>query len=1091
MKFFPSYFSRFILSLVFVSSFFILTQCQNLEDNQELALVEMKDQFLNPPQEVKPWTYWYWINNHISKDGITKDLETMANLGIGAALIGNIYLPNQPEDGKVPMLSEEWKELTQYAIREGGRLGVDIGLFNSPGWSQSGGPWNDVSNSMRYLTSSEFKVEGGDSISMQLTTPSVDFEDVSLIAFPSKFSNDFDLEPFQVEANANIPNLENLLDNDVTTSVYFSDAKQLSLTFSTQKPQTIRSLKLTPSPTTFTMNVKVLAEIDGQWKDIRSFEFDRRNDMDQLGFEDYPPVVVAFPEVTAKRFKLELSQISPTLKIRKAGLASVSFLSEAYMDFYIEKQLAKMHQTPLPLDEAYKWPHQNEPVGDDLVVANSEIIDISEFLSDDGVLNWNAPEGNWTVLRMGMSPTGIINGPSAPNAAGLEVDKINKKALNQHFEAFVGDILSSMPPSERTALKYVVADSYETGSQNWTDGFQNTFKATYGYDPKTFFPVLTGRIVNSVEESNRFLWDLRRLVADQVAYKYVGGLRELCEENDLQLWLENYGHWGFPSEFLMYGGQSHLIGGEFWAEGDLGSIECRAASSAAHIYGKKQVSAESYTAGQEPYLRYPGRLKQRGDWSFTEGINHVVFHVYIQQPYDSLPGVNAWFGTEFNRHNTWFKESKPWIDYQRRSQLMLQQGQYVADIAYFIGEDSPKMTGVTKPELPKGYSFDYMNAEVIKERLTVKDGKITLPDGLSYKILVLPDSQTMRPELLEKIKKLVEQGANVMGNPPMSSPSLENYAEADEKVTSLSKELWGDDFVENNSIVNYKKGKLIPYQDIGSVLKDLKTQPDFKTEIEQPILWIHKTMKDTDIYFITNQSDEKITFDASFRVTGLQPELWDATKGTARVLPEFVENENYTTIPLELEASESGFVVFSKFSEHQPAEIKTNFPEAIVLKSIDSTWTVDFRNDVLEIDEQIQMKELADWTSFEREEIKYFSGTAKYKTNFVLEELPSSNPIFMDIGKADVMASIILNGKRVGGLWTAPWKIDVTEYLKAGENQLEIEVTNLWVNQLIKDNKRDKNDKQTWTLQPNPYKNESELQPSGLVGPVRLLTSDE
>src|SRR5690606_7476072 len=202
------------------------------------------------------------------------------------------------------------------------------------------------------------------------------------------------------------------------------------------------------------------------------------------------------------------------------------------------------------------------------------VIDISDKMDIDGNLSWDAPQGDWTVVRMGMTTTGIENHPAAPSAQGLEVDKINRKALQQHFEGFIGDILKSMPASERKAFKYVVADSYETGSQNWTDGFDEVFQKTYGYDPKAFLPVLTGRIVNSVEVSNRFLWDLRRLVADKVAYEYVGGLRELCEENGLQMWLENYGHWGFPSEFLMYGGQSNLIGGEFWAEGDLGSIEC-------------------------------------------------------------------------------------------------------------------------------------------------------------------------------------------------------------------------------------------------------------------------------------------------------------------------------------------------------------------------------------------------------------------------------------------------------------------------------------------------------------------------------------
>jgi hypothetical protein len=630
--------------------------------------------------------------------------------------------------------------------------------------------------------------------------------------------------------------------------------------------------------------------------------------------------------------------------------------------------------------------------------------------------------------------------------------------------------------------------SYETGSQNWTDDFGQTFKENYNYDPKPYLPVLTGTIVNSVEESNRFLWDLRRLIADKVAYDYVGGLRELCEENGLKMWLENYGHWGFPSEFLMYGGQSNLIGGEFWAEGDLGSIECRAASSAAHIYGKKQVSAESYTAAGNPYLRYPGLLKKRGDWSFTEGINHPVLHVYIQQPYDSIPGVNTWFGTEFNRHNTWFNKAKPWMDYQRRCQFMLQKGEYVADIAYFIGEHAPKMTGVKNPELPDGYSFDYINAEVIKSRISVKDGRITLPEGLSYKILVLPNIETMRPELLEKIKTLVAQGAAIMGNPPKKTPSLQNYPEADKKIEKLAKELWGKIYCGKEKVVNYGKGKVFLPMDLDKALGQLGSIPDLKTDSKQPVLWIHRKMEDKDIYFLTNQSDEVISFNASFRVQGMQPEFWEAITGSTRTLPQYSETNNYTTVPLKLEPAESGFIVFSKDSTgiNNDEQFK-NFGVAHTQKKINNQWNVRFKNDKIGIDKTILMDTLTDWSKIDDDEIKYFSGTVIYKTSFNLDKIPSDKRMFLNIGKANVLADININGSEVGGIWTAPWQIDVSDYLMEGKNTLEVRVTNLWVNQLIGDSRNSIENKKTWILL-NTYNSDSPLSPSGLVGPVKLIS---
>lgn len=1047
---------------------------------------QLKKNFKTPPENKKPWVYWYWINNHISKKGITKDLEAMSKIGIGAALIGNIYLDNV-EEGKVPMLSEKWKELTEHAIREGGRLGVDIGLFNSPGWSQSGGPWNDTSNSMRYLTSTEKIIEGGKEINIQLTKPTPDFEDVSLLAFPSK-KEQISGNTFQVSSDENIANLQNLSDQDLSTTIDLSGIKNANFIFKSQKPVSVRSLSITPSKSTLMMKVRLLAKREGTWEEIKSYEFDRRNAMDQLGFNDYPPVVVSFPEINTSELKLELHDINP-INSPQPGLSEIQFKSIPQLEYFVEKELGKMHQTPLPLEDAYKWPNQSEPKDKSSIIRTDSILDISNKLSEDGILKWKAPQGEWTLLRMGMTTTGIKNAPAAANAKGLEVDKINRKALRQHFEGFVGKILKDMPASDRKALKYVVGDSYETGSQNWTDDFARTFQEAYGYNPKEYLPVLTGRIVNSVDQSNRFLWDLRRLVADKVAYEYVGGLRELCEENGLQLWLENYGHWGFPSEFLLYGGQSNLIGGEFWAEGDLGSIECRAASSAAHIYGKNQVSAESYTAAQRPFLRYPGSLKKRGDWSFTEGINHVVFHVYIEQAYDSVPGVNAWFGTEFNRNNTWFNKAKSWIDYQRRNQVMLQSGNYVADIAYFIGDDAPKMTGVKNPKLPKGYSFDYINSDVIMNRLSVQNGRLTLPSGLSYRILVLPDVETIRPELLQKIQDLVSQGAVIMGQPPKRSPSLENYGEADKKVKALAQELWQKTGDSIKNVSEFENGKILMPMDLGVALDDLSEVPDFKTDKEVPVLWIHRHTPANEIYFITNQSDTVQSFKASFRVSDMKPEFWDATTGNMRFLPQYKKEENFISVPITMEPAQSGYIVFSK-TEKEPEQNLKNFGTASVIKKIENDWEVHFENEKTGIDKTIEMGSLTDWTKIEDQELKYFSGTATYTTSFKLKKMPFSKNIFLDIGKVNVIANVKLNGKKVGGLWTAPWQIDVSKFLKKGKNTLEIEVTNLWVNQLIKDAGRSKEDKKTWTLTPT-YDSKSELQPSGLVGPVRLVSFDE
>lgn len=308
----------------------------------------------------------------------------------------------------------------------------------------------------------------------------------------------------------------------------------------------------------------------------------------------------------------------------------------------------------------------------------------------------DVPAGEWAILRTGMASTGVTNSPAAPEATGLEIDKMNREHVRTHFDAFIGKILERIPEADRRSFKVVVQDSYETGGQNFTDDFIARFEKCYGYDPVPFLPVFEGVVVGSAETSERFLWDVRRMVADAVSYEYVGGMREVCHEHGLTTWLENYGHWGFPGEFLQYGGQSDDVAGEFWSEGELGDIENRAASSCAHIYGKSRVYAESFTCAGAAFSRYPANMKQRCDRFFAEGINSTLLTLFISQLDDGrLPGVNAAYGNEFNRNNTWYPQLNTFIEYLRRCNFMLQQGLNIADVAYFVGEDAPKMTGAS------------------------------------------------------------------------------------------------------------------------------------------------------------------------------------------------------------------------------------------------------------------------------------------------------------------------------------------------------------------------------------------------------------
>ncbi|MBM3890839.1 MAG: glycoside hydrolase family 2, partial [Verrucomicrobia bacterium] len=694
----------------------------------------------------KPWCYWYWISDNISKEGITRDLEAMARVGIGEALIGNIFLDDIPA-GKVKVLSEEWWALVEHAIREGGRTGVNIGMFNCPGWSQSGGPWIKPEQAMRYLASSETRAKGRTKFEQKLAKPREQFQDIAVLAFPAPL-HDADLlvaRSPKITCTPAAEGAERLADGNPDTALAMKGDATIEIELG--QPLTARSLALTPGETGWSAKCELLAVgDDGQFRSVKSFKFDRSNMKDHVGPMPRGPVTVVFPATTAKRFRLVLAGVTG-----KAALAEINLSPAARIESFVEKQLGKMHPTPLPMWDTYLWPAQAEPDAAQLAIPPRDVVNLTSKLAADGTLRWDVPPGEWVIVRTGMTPTGTRNSPASPEGQGLEVDKMNRAAAKAHFDAFIGQMLKRLPAAERKAFKRVVADSYEMGSQNWTDGFAATFRKRYGYDPTPWLPTLTGRVVGSADLSDRFLWDLRRLVADHIARDYVGGLRDLCRPHGLQLWLENYGHWGFPAEFLQYGGQSDRIGGEFWATGDLGSIELRAASSCANTYGRPIVSAEAFTGGP-PFQSAPSALKARGDWAFCEGVNHFVLHVYIHQPWeDRRPGINAWFGTEFNRHNTWFESGRAWVDYLRRCCWLLQRGTRVADVAYFIGEDAPKMTGIRQPELPPGCDFDYINGEVILDKLGVKDGLLTLPHGTTYRALVLPELDTMRPEVLRKL----------------------------------------------------------------------------------------------------------------------------------------------------------------------------------------------------------------------------------------------------------------------------------------------------------------------------------------------------
>ncbi|MGM5470143.1 glycosyl hydrolase [Flavobacteriaceae bacterium LMO-SS05] len=1063
-----------------------------LQAQKKPPSVNLERNFVNPPDSIRPYVYWYWLNDHISVEGAIADLKAMKEIGIGGAFIGNIGLTEAEGTsyGTVKLFSDTWWDATLSAIRYASKQDFTIGMFNGPGWSQSGGPWIDPHDSMRYISANKTSVRGSRQISISVLPENKDNDYVASIAYPTPLYSNFDIKKYNpcVLSNNPIENISNILDGSLETEASFpsgkSSMKEFYVDVLLSSDMTARSITMHPSDQAFSADFILQAKQDSGLVTIKEFNLNRSNANLNTGFIPFAPLSISFDSISSKQFRLIIKNIKG-----KAGLKEIVLSPGAVVENYMEKQLAKMYHSFLPLWKEYQWSEQEEPVGENLTLDPTKIINLKSFINEDGLLHWNVPEGEWTILNYYMSPTMVTNSPASPQGIGLEVDKMNKEKLVSHFDSFIGKVLQRLNPDERKALQYVVADSYETGSQNWTDAFEEKFKTVYGYDPLPWLPVLSGAIVGSADQSDRFLWDLRRLIADMVAYEYVGGLRDLSHKNGLKLWLENYGHWGYPSEFLMYGGQTDEVAGEFWNEGTLGDIENRSASSAAHIYGKNRVWAESFTAGGSEYMRSPGMLKKRGDWSFTEGINQTLLHLYIHQPDDGAdPGINAWFGTEFNRKNTWFYQGKAFIDYLRRCNYLLQQGKPVNDIAYFISEDAPKMTGIRDPELPLGYSFDYINAEVILDRLEVNNGKLVLPDGVQYSMLVLPPLNTMRPELLNKIQGLVNNGAVIMGPAPVRSPSLQDFPEADSIVKAKAASLWGGKQIQPG-IKAYGKGLVMEGISMQEALDYIKFPPDF-LPTNQEVKYAHRTTPDEDIYFITNQSGKAIEFSASFRVKNTQPSWWNPVDGTVRNLYNYSENNGMITIPIKLEENESGFVVFKK-AKVEINKHKDNFPVADVLLTIQTPWDVTFDTAMRGPAEPVVFNTLSDWTENKSDDIKYYSGTATYKTSFNIKKSMTrrDGKLLLDLGTVQVMAKVKINGVDCGTVWTAPKQVDISKAIKKGKNVLEIEVVNTWVNRLIGDSSLPVEDRKFKT-EFNRYSPESPLQPSGLLGPVTIQNLD-
>ena len=735
------------------------------------------------------------------------------------------------------------------------------------------------------------------------------------------------------------------------------------------------------------------------------------------------------------------------------------------------------------------------------------MIDLTSLLGSDGKLRWDAPPGKWQIIRLGFASNYKMTRPCSSDAVGLECDRLNKVGIDTHFDAFLKPIFTAAGERAGKTLKFVHIDSWEAGSQQWTPGFQQEFQKRRGYDMHPWLPVLTGNIVGSGDLSDRFLWDYRRTISDMILDNYVLQLRKLASDYNIQLSTEAYGD--LCINLLKYAEASDFPIGEFWTLGkgrfpSYGNKReqqntLKAMASAAHTKGLTNVGAEAFTSGRK-WDDHPYILKGLGDEAFCDGINKFILHYSAHQAYNNMiPGLtHRRWGQHFDRHNTWWDYSKPWFDYLSRCQYMLQKGKFVADVCYFFAEGAPLSADNMKLDLPQGYDYDFCSSDMLQQ-MEVQDGRIVLPSGMSYQYLLLPNSDRLTLASIEKIKELTESGARIIGQKKINgSPGLSGYPEADQKVKMIAGQLWD-------------QGKIITETNWKKFFAQEGLQPDFEGK---GLNYIHRKTAGADIYFVANPEPSVVETNCIFRVSGRRPELWDPETGQIRALPDYAFVNGRCSVPMVFGPMQSWFLIFRKSGSPQKNP-PSNFYKYAAVKSIDGPWQVQFDPAWGGPDKPVTFDALTSWSKCKDEAIRYYSGTAMYKTTFQLSDqrFSESTPVFLDLGRVEIMARVRINDKDCGIVWKPPYRLDISKAIHSGENKLEIDVVNTWRNRMIGDeylpedcdwiNWETLKAWPDWFLknQPRPsgrytfttaklYTKDDTLAPSGLLGPVEIVITE-
>ncbi len=1091
----------------------------------------LKSGFENPPEGAKPRVWWHWMNGNITKEGIKLDLEWMHRAGLGGFqnFDASMMTP-QVVEKRLAYMTPEWKDAFKSATLLADQLGLEEAIAGSPGWSETGGPWVPAKEAMKKYVWSETRVEGGKPFTGTLAHPpgntgafqNLAVEDLgdmlggaskppeyyadSVVIAYKEAASDVPLESMQPKMTASGGSIDFglLSDGDLVKTVALPMAKEIGdkawIQYEFAKPETIRALTIVAGkrnamdvfmPPGGESGKALEASDDGQ-------TFHVVLQVPKGGATEH---TLSFAPVTAKYFRVTFkTQPVPPNPFADFGMPSTPpptdhFIAEVVLHPGARVNRFEEKAAFNPVRDIYGMATTEFTPQD--AISKSDVIDLTGKMRADGSLDWTPPAGNWVVLRFGYSLLGITNHPATKEATGLEVDKLNagyvKNYMNGYLDSYKETVGADM--IGKRGIRYVITDSWEAGAQNWTDNMIEQFTKRRGYDPKPWMPVLTGRIVESGQASDQFLWDLRKTIADLTADEHYGQVQASLKERGM-------GHYGESHEssraFIADGMEVKKLDdipmSAMWVQKPginkptYGyNADDRESASVAHIYGQNIAAAESMTScdSSTAWAWSPSTLKPTADQEFLNGINRFVIHESAHQPLiDKAPGLSLGpCGQWFNRNDTWAEQANIWTRYLARNSFLLQQGKFAADVIYFYGEDSNITAEFadSDPDVPAGYNFDYINADGLIHELGVAGGNITTRTGMSYRVLALDKySKHMSLPVLRALNKLVEQGAVVAGEKPVGTPSLADNADEFKKLNDTL-------FGSGSGVQTVGKGKVYAGQNAEAALKALNVAADFdysKPSNGQQIYFVHRKLADGDLYFLDNRGDSESSVDASFRLTGKAPELWYSETGKTAPA-SFTIAGGRTTVPLHFEPWGTVFVVFRKTTK----ETSHVVPKAAEtqLAAVDGPWTVAFQPG-RGAPASVTLDKLSPWNESSDKGVKYFAGTGTYTKTVQASAdwFKKGASLWIDLGDVKNIAIVTVNGKELGTVWHAPYRVDATSALKPGANEVSVKVINAWVNRLVGDLQPDATTKYTFSAW-KAYKADSPLLPSGLIGPVAIL----